>query len=182
MGLENQPRNYYARILSAGSRVGQHLAPSINPANGSNSPFYRPVRWRYASQTDARSIDWLDYEPRTEGGIPRPRNFKAIAQLSIPKQAFREVKQGLDVHQAVAYKLGESAVMVGLNERGLSHKLFDGDPGDSDRYAVGMRIGRGVLHAAMGVYVPSEDRFIALHDEASRGDIVDFAHNDILFV
>lgn len=142
-----------ADALSAGSAVAE-LFPWLGTAVGhQNKPPQLAARWRHANLASQTVDSWQSFEG-SHLSSRMPRGYPRVALIAIEKTVLDEFQASLGGQQAVAYALG-STVMVGTVEK---QTRFLGDyPDDPSRYAVGMRIGQGPLHAAIALRTGTGD-------------------------
>lgn len=140
-----------AEVLSAGSAAGQ-MFPKANAKVGqSDHPGFAPLRWRFVRglpATSPRYEPWITCVGNEAAGLT-PARYPEAAVLRFSRQGMDSQVHAYRGEQAVAYVLGTSAVMAGTSESAV----FGVDPEDEDLYAVGMRIGKGVLKTLPGIIV-----------------------------
>lgn len=121
---------------------------------GSSSPAYIQIHWKKQPQ-----IDPLSLTTRTMPGdknasrIPVARHWKTAAVLGAsPKQLDASVTDNEEKRPAVAY-IADGLVRVGVLPEDQGFGLAGHE--DHPYYAVAMRVGRGVLTAALGYWLPA---------------------------
>lgn len=161
-----------AETLSGLSSIAPHFPDTAAKILGWDLPGHVPVRWRHARGQSLELANegqaWVDFDATDSSGRI-PANYRKIGIITVHKGIEdMYLQQNKKAEQAVAYLLGD-AVMVGT---ALEGNLFSEHPEDSQRYAVGMGIGRGVLRASMG-YRTTEGMFVPLTDNLSHDGIHD---------
>jgi hypothetical protein len=136
-----------AETLGVGSAVAMRIPPIARKLGTVSSVSGEPIRWRHA-RVSASGIDgWLAFEGTEEAG-PTPAEYTDAAVFTFPRASIDIARARYGAQHAVAYVLGETAVMLGTaGDEGL-FRVNRENPG---YYDVAMRIGQGTLQALPGV-------------------------------
>lgn len=130
-----------------------------------DAPSYTPVRWQIAAQ-DVDSIrDWAEFEGNPDSGRI-PRWYRTGAIINVERDTLDELQSNEGGWHAAAYALG-SAIVVAEVPGGFGHEMTD-----EDRYAVGLRIGRGTLQMTAGLWHPEDKRLVVPEDSLHRVETV----------
>ncbi len=113
-----------------------------------DSPSHVSARWRHSSVPAAAITNWVSYAGIAESGR-RPKDYPEAAILGISKEEVDAYAAEHGGQHAVAYVLG-SRVIIGTM---LEDEIF-GVSEDGEQYRVAMGIGKGVLQATAGLYLP----------------------------
>lgn len=150
-----------ARGLSFLSMHSNYIQKPHDWVMESNAPSYTPVTWQVASH-DVESVDdWAVFVGDPAAGVI-PRWYREGAIVNIEREALDDLQQREGGRHAAAYALG-SMIMVGELPNGFGHEMTD-----EDRYAVGMRIGKGTLMMTAGLWLPEDRRLLVPADSLHR--------------
>lgn len=152
------------RMLDLGERAQHALGHSalggrlVGVVAGSRSPAYRQLDW-FSRDIEAEiyATASADGDPYA-GRLPRNWHTAVVIATTVEELAKLEQKAGSRAYQpAVAY-VAQNVVRVGVDphDRG---PLFGWNA--PDERAVGMRLGRGPLEAAMGIWLPDDRAFVS---------------------
>lgn len=125
------------------------------------------VLWQHSWDNPALGRNWIQYDGDPKSGH-FPKNYRQVATISVERELLDITVETVGGKQAVAYLLGKNAVMVGTAVEG---DLFGIDTEDDSRYAVGMRIGKGILRVLPGVESPDLG-FVPVVDPLSQGPVL----------
>lgn len=168
MADPNKP-DFSKTVLGIAERTQQAIGHTrlgskvVKAFTGSTSPNYVQLDWR-SKGIDAHVPKTVKVPGNLEAGR-LARNWPTAAILAINEEELKELAQ-LDPNeyqQAVAY-VSEGIVHVGTRpnaESGYAEKLFARY--SDEELAVAMRVGRGTLEAAAGIWIPKERAFEAVH-------------------
>jgi hypothetical protein len=145
-----------AEALSYGSAIGQKF-PKMAALTG-QAP---DVRWMFMRGTPATDIEeWHDFPGNPSSGI-LPLHYHDTVVVSFNKEAFDACLGKEGGRKALAYVLGETAIMAGFSDE---REIFGSDPENPERYAVATRIGDGALHTTVGIVLPGDREFLVPSD------------------
>ena len=158
----------WAEIQTLGSRFASHSPKLGAQVRGDQQAQYIPLRWFHARQTVSSIRGWLEFAPDDSGGR-LPRNYRGAATILLETAALDGYLNNYpDGREAVAYRLGKTAVMVGTHPAGAD--IFSDSLDGSSQLAIAMRIGRGPLQAVAGLWSP-QSGFITNPDLISAGSV-----------
>jgi hypothetical protein len=145
----------FATLFTSVSRGLKHTPNLDRRITGPNTV---PAGWHFPSNIVATDIDnWVtfDGEP-TSTRLPIPTRYRAVGVLMVSKSEIEVVATEVEKpRHAVAVRFGEALVIGALSE----NKGFAVDTDDSDTRLVGLRIGRGDVTAAAGVWDDDGQQF-----------------------
>jgi hypothetical protein len=157
---------FYAESQEAGSGIVQLASPLRKWFSPTQAPSSTLTRWRHARVPASDFKDWLEF-PAASGNLPS--SYSKAAILKVERKYVDVLTDLPDVQQAVAYRLGETAVMLGYSKN--SEQIFGIDPEDDNYYAVAMGIGKAGLRALPGVLLEKRT-FISFPEHTVKGPVL----------
>jgi hypothetical protein len=145
----------HAQKAAVWSRPGR---AAVRLVTGSSSPLYRQLQWR--SIRNERGL-WM--HPAEVAGDPTasllPRNWQMAAIIATPHDALQDLiginSRGAKPEPAIAYATKKN---INVGTLPVAHEtLFQQEGSEA---LIAMRLGRGPLRAALGVWLPDQQAFI----------------------
>jgi hypothetical protein len=119
-----------------------------------DAPGYVPARW-YRMRGRVQDFPDRPSFPGNKASGLVPSTYRMAAVMEIDREKLDSLRDRMGGVHAVSYDIG-TAAMVGVNEDGGN---FSVSPDDENFYQVAMRVGRGALRAAPGLWVHEQRRF-----------------------
>lgn len=149
-----------AEVLGLGSAVRQLFLKNVHiPGIDAPSPQFRATRWR-AGDRPADQMKWRKVPAVSPDGV-MPGRWPHVVVLGMHEAQWRNERDafGVPIVYAVAYRLGETAFMVGdvVRDEFVGPNTFEGV--DSSIKGVALRLGEDDLYATIGFRVTGTRHF-----------------------
>ena len=137
--------------LSVGSAVATRANRVGQMVDGPKQPNSRLLRWRLSPAAVSPDHKWYEFAGNSSAGRT-PKQYPDVALFTVLRMPLDALEESVIYKPAVAYALGETAMMVGTT---VNNQELLGRPLPHDEYSqIAMRIGKGTLRATVGFVTP----------------------------